>query len=110
MFDKDDLITTTMIYWTTRTFATAARYYAEATRNPWTPSHDRTPVVSAPTGVSMFAFNNPPGYDSSWIGRYYNLVFQRDHPDGGHFPPVERPEALVADIRETFRTLRAVRA
>lgn len=107
VFDKDDLITTTMIYWLTQTFATAARYYVDATRNPWVPSHGRTPVVEAPTGVSMFAFNNPPGYDPSWIGDYYNLTFRRDHPTGGHFPPIERPDTLVQDLRDMFQPLRA---
>jgi pimeloyl-ACP methyl ester carboxylesterase len=106
VFERDDLITTVMIYWLTQTFASAARYYAEATRNRWIPSHEGSPVVPAPLGMSLFAANNPPGYDSSWIGGYYNLVFLREHAAGGHFPPVEQPAALVDDLRSMFRPLR----
>jgi pimeloyl-ACP methyl ester carboxylesterase len=107
VFSLEDLTTTAMIYWVTGTFASAARYYADATRNRWSPAHDGSPVVPAPTGVSLFAANNPPGYDSGWIGTYYNLVFQRDHPTGGHFPPLEQPKTLVDDLRAMFRPLRS---
>jgi microsomal epoxide hydrolase len=106
VMDLDDLITVVMIYWVTGTGGTAARFYAEANRNPWKPSHDRHPTVEAPSGVSLFGANNPPGYDSSWIAGYYNLVFQRDHDLGGHFPPIEQPSQLVEDLRDMFRPLR----
>ena len=53
-FSKDDLLTTMMIYWITQSFGTSARYYYEATHNPWQPSHDRTPVVESPMGVAVF--------------------------------------------------------
>ena len=106
VMDPDDLLAAATIYWVTETGGTAARFYAEANRNPWRPSHDRRPVVEAPSGVSLFAANNPPGYDSSWIGDYYHLVFQRDHELGGHFPPIEQPQQLVEDLRDMFRPLR----
>ena len=50
-FSKDDLCTTMTIYWATQTYGTSARYYYEAAHNPWKPSHDRQPVVEAPTGA-----------------------------------------------------------
>ena len=53
-FSKDDLCTTMTIYWATQTYGTSARYYYEATHHPWKPSHDRTPVVEAPTGAAVF--------------------------------------------------------
>ena len=37
-----------MIYWVTQSYGTSARYYYEAAHNPWTPVHDRMPVVLAP--------------------------------------------------------------
>jgi pimeloyl-ACP methyl ester carboxylesterase len=106
VFTKDDLITSTMIYWLSQTFATAARYYLDAGRYPWAPTHDRSPIVETPTGISAFAGNLPPGYDGSWCRDYYNVIFQREHPKGGHFPPVEQPAALVEDLRDTFRLVR----
>lgn len=37
---------------------------------------------------------------------FKDIIFAKDHADGGHFGPVEIPEKLVADIRDTFRPLR----
>ena len=51
-FSKDDLLTTIMIYWVTQSYGTSARYYYEAAHDPWTPVHDRLPVVEAPVGIS----------------------------------------------------------
>ncbi|MGE0385541.1 MAG: epoxide hydrolase family protein [Gammaproteobacteria bacterium] len=104
-FSKDHLITTTMIYWHTRTFATSIRYYAEAMDHPWKPAHARTPVVEAPTGLSFFEPDSGPG-PTDWQRGYFNIHYTRSHPRGGHFAPMEEPEALVEDIRATFRSLR----
>lgn len=37
---------------------------------------------------------------------FKDIIFAKDHADGGHFGPAEIPEKLVADIRDTFRPLR----
>ncbi len=52
-FSKDHLLTLMMLYWATGAFVTSARYYAEVAKNPWRPSHDRQPVVEAPTGITL---------------------------------------------------------
>ncbi len=36
----------------------------------------------------------------------YNITHWSDHDEGGHFPAMEKPELLVGDIRDFFRTLR----
>src|ERR1700732_2056412 len=38
-----------------------ARTYANNNRYPWTPSHNRWPVIEAPTGITFVAYENPPG-------------------------------------------------
>jgi pimeloyl-ACP methyl ester carboxylesterase len=105
-FSKDDLITSTMLYWITESFGTSARYYYEARHRHWRPDHDRTPVVEAPTAMAIFDKEvalRPKG----WAERYYNLKRWTVFPAGGHFPPMEEPEALVGDLRAFFRTLRS---
>lgn len=104
-FSKDELLTTMMIYWLTDSFVTSVRYYAEAGRNPWKPDHANTPVVSAPTGITLFKPDMAPG-DMSWSKSYFNRTFFRVHDDGGHFAPAEEPAVLVEDIREMFRAYR----
>jgi pimeloyl-ACP methyl ester carboxylesterase len=105
-FSKDDLLTTVMIYWLTQSYGTSARYYYEAAHRPWQPSHSRSPVVEAPTGVAVF-LNEVVLQPKRWAQRYYNLQRWTVFPSGGHFAPMEEPDALVADIAAFFRTLRA---
>ncbi len=104
-FPKDDLLTTMMLYWATDAFVTSVRYYYEAAWNQWQPSHDRTPVVEAPTGIT---FHGPgaPQEPSEQQREYWNLMHWDSHPAGGHFAPAEEPEAIVRGIRATFRNLR----
>jgi len=104
-FSKDQLLTTMMIYWLTDSFVSSVRYYQEASAHPWRPDHDRMPVVEAPTGITLFDPDKPPG-DMEWSHDYFNRQFFRNHPRGGHFAPAEEPEALVGDIRELFRSSR----
>ena len=104
-FSKDDLLNTVMLYWITQSFGTSARYYYEAMHNPWRPSHSRTPVVEAPTGMAVFV-NEVVLMPRKWAERYYNLKRWTVMPSGGHFGAMEEPERLVEDIRAFFRSLR----
>jgi pimeloyl-ACP methyl ester carboxylesterase len=104
-FSKNDLIDTVMIYWLTQTYGTSARFYYEAAHHPWRPSHDRKPVVEAPTGVARF-----PGevvlQPRAWAERYYNIARWTKMAEGGHFGAMEQPEALIDDLRAFFRPFR----
>ena len=104
-FSKDDLLTTVMIYWLTQSYGTSARFYYEAGHNPWKPSHNRTPVVEAPTAITVFRgelIQQP----RRWAERYYNLKRWTPFSSGGHFAAMEEPVALTGDIRAFFKTLR----
>ncbi|MFN0095444.1 MAG: epoxide hydrolase family protein [Dehalococcoidia bacterium] len=100
-FSKDHLITTVALYWLNDAFVTSARYYAEAAKNPWRPSHGRTPVVEAPTGITFLEPDSGPG-PRDWHREYFNLVYWDHHERGGHFATWEEPEAVVAGIRATY--------
>lgn len=104
-FTKDDLCTTMTLYWATQSFNTSARYYYEAAHNPWRASHDRMPVVEAPTGAAVF-LKEVMLMPRRWAERYYNLQRWTVMPSGGHFAPMEEPQALIDDIRAFFRPLR----
>ena len=104
-FSKEDLCTTMTLYWVTESFGTSARYYYEALHNLWQPSHQRTPVVEAPTGISVF-LKEVILAPRKWAERYYNLKRWTVMPSGGHFAPMEEPQRLVEDIRAFFRPLR----
>jgi len=101
-FSKDDLLTTIMIYWVTQSYGTSARYYYEASHDPWKPAHDRMPVVEAPVAVSVLPEEIVTA-PRRWAQRYYNLQQMRYHSSGGHFAAWEEPQAIVQDIRDFFR-------
>lgn len=105
VWPKEDLITTAAVYFLTGTGGTSCRYYWECRGNPWSPSHNRFPVVGVPTAVSIFPgeIYKPP---HTWTEKYFNLQQYRVHKDGGHFAPLEVPDLFVDDVRSFFATLR----
>lgn len=105
-FALDDLITVVMLYWVTGSLPSAVRFYSNGWRDRWTPSHTHHPMVEVPTGISWFLRDLPPRPPFDLVSDLYNVVFTNVHDRGGHFAPVEQPEALVDDIRATFRPLR----
>jgi pimeloyl-ACP methyl ester carboxylesterase len=104
-FCKDDLLDNAMLYWATESFHTSARYYYEGAHQPWQPSHARSPVVEAPTGIAVFPaeLTFAPRVAAE---RYYNLRRWTDMPAGGHFAAMEEPGLLVDDLRAFFGALR----
>lgn len=114
-FEVDYLLTTASLYWLTETFETSVRYYRDAALHPWTPSHNRSPRIEAPTGITFLGGENPPGvstenrvdlFMSSAQSADYNLSFVNAHDHGGHFGYYENPQACIDDIRATFTSLR----
>ncbi|MBV9846301.1 MAG: epoxide hydrolase [Kutzneria sp.] len=103
-FSKDDLLTTITLYWLTNTIGTSIRLYYEAhqdrANSPIQPCY-----VGTPTGFASFPreLSVPP---KQWVERAYNLVRFTEFDRGGHFAALERPDALVHEIREFFRPLR----
>ncbi len=102
----DDLITTVMLYWVTGSFPSAVCFYSNAWRYQWQPSHDRQPMMEAPTGITWFGPEVSPRSPARAAEALYNVVYTNTHEHGGHFAPGEQPAAVIADIRATFRELR----
>ncbi|MBO1416065.1 epoxide hydrolase family protein [Streptomyces sp. FH025] len=115
VFSRDDLLTHATVYWANNAIGSSIRYYANIDRHPWRPSHDRWPVVEAPTGITFVGYENPPGVSTdrrvqsfldSDRAAWYNHVNLTAHERGGHFIPWENPGAWVDDLRRTFRSRR----
>ena len=106
-FDRELLLGTLTLYWTTETITTsllpywAHRHVAGAAL----PAGDVSPV---PTAISIFGgervpFPKPP---RELAERYYNVTSWAEHPTGGHFPAVAEPELLARSLRDAFRAMR----
>ena len=102
-FSKDDLLTSVMLYWVTESFVSSIRYYAEAARHQWTPSHLVGPEVTVPSAVSVFQPDVPRIPTAESLRQIYNLTQLRVHDRGGHFAAAEEPQTIVTDLRDAFR-------
>ena len=98
----DRLLDHVSIYWFTGSATSSARMYWEMGRA----RGEQAPRVEVPTGVSLFPHEivTPP---REWAEEQLpDLRMWREHDRGGHFAAMERPDALVADVRDFFRPLR----
>jgi epoxide hydrolase len=98
----DALLTNVSLYWFTRSGASAAHFLY----NSMNMAQDWSPGPEIPTAFSVFggdpfgivsAALNPGGANPNWF----------EHDEGGHFPSLEEPDLLVADLRTSFRGLRS---
>ena len=106
-FDRELLLATLTLYWTTDTITTSLLpYWAHRHLGGGAlPDGDVSPV---PTAISIFAgervpFPKPP---RQLAERYYNVTSWAEHPTGGHFPAVAEPELLARTLRDAFRPMR----
>ncbi|WP_294564131.1 epoxide hydrolase family protein [uncultured Arthrobacter sp.] len=104
-FTKDELLDLVNLYWFTDSFGSSIRFYSDTMNATWAPSRTEMPMVTVPTGFSLFPKDVPPPTDREWLEEYFNLRLARYHENGGHFSHAEEPEILATDIRDTFRGL-----
>jgi epoxide hydrolase len=96
--DLDQLLLNVSVYWFTATAGSAARIYAEGSA-AWGAPVERSAV---PTGVAVF-----PG-DASvrpLLEREHTITHWSEFDRGGHFPAMEVPDLLIADVRRFFATV-----
>lgn len=101
-FTRDELLTNVTIYWATGTLRSSAHWYWERRLRP--PAASRAVRIEVPTGVAMFpkeVMRTP----RSAVERKYDLRHWTTMASGGHFPALEEPEALAADIRKFVATV-----
>jgi hypothetical protein len=105
VFDRDFLCTTASIYWLTGAITSSLRLYYDHFNGGWPPAHDRSPTIECPTAFSIFP-KELVLLPRSVAAARTDLRQWRVHDRGGHFGAAERPDALVADLRDFFRPLR----
>jgi microsomal epoxide hydrolase len=102
--DRDQVLANVSTYWFTGTINSSTRMYFE-TMKAMARGEGLAENAEVPLGVSAF----PAELFMSrrrWVEATHNVTFWREYDRGGHFATMERPEAIVADIREFFRELR----
>jgi pimeloyl-ACP methyl ester carboxylesterase len=107
VLSRDELLDNVMLYWLTRSGASAARLYWESIRqvNEWI-SGPLTDSVTVPTGCSVFPkeLQRP---SRRWAEkRFTDIRYWNEPAKGGHFAAFEQPELFVEDVRAFFRLVR----
>ena len=101
--DRDQMLTNVMLYWLTGTAGSSGRIYYERAHADYT---GKPPLPSTtPTALADFPHDNfiPLRHIAE---RTNTIVRWTSYDRGGHFPAMEQPELLTADIRAFFRDLR----
>lgn len=105
---RDRMLTIITIYWLTATAGSSAQIYYESNHTsadfarcwagPW--------PLTMPAGVASFA-RDAVRPIRSWAEKILpTLTHWSEFDRGGHFPALEQPELLVADLRAFARTVR----
>jgi epoxide hydrolase len=96
--DLDQLLTNVSIYWFTSTGASAANFLYETGH-----STEWGAPGTAPQGWALFAAQP---FVRAMMDPDHEIGHWSEFERGGHFPAMEVPDLLVADVREFFRSLR----
>ncbi|RYC55853.1 hypothetical protein CHU98_g10356 [Xylaria longipes] len=99
----DEVCTWVSIYWfSTAGPAASTRIYYEHTHSS---KMSRQNLREYSPGVKLGYSHFPMDLTvlpSTWVHTLGEVVFERDHEDGGHFASWERPNEIVKDLRDMF--------
>ncbi|KAI0186960.1 microsomal epoxide hydrolase [Xylaria flabelliformis] len=106
---NDEVCTWVSIYWfSTAGPAASTRIYYEHTHssNPDKPNKMRRPDIREYSPGVKIGYSHFPMdlmvLPRTWTHTLGEIVFERDHKDGGHFASWERPDEIVKDLRDMF--------
>jgi pimeloyl-ACP methyl ester carboxylesterase len=103
-YSNDQILTTIMLYWVTRSIGPSMRMYFETfSRGNQIPQPAR---IEVPLGVAAFRESNR--VPRALAEPHYNVVRWEVIDDGGHFPGLENPTRLAHEIATFFGSLAGV--
>ncbi|GAQ04542.1 putative epoxide hydrolase [Aspergillus lentulus] len=86
------------LYWFTETYPRAIYFYREDfPHRKFTAELSTRWFIQKPFGFSYFPMELYAA-PKSWVATTGNLIFFKDHQQGGHFAALERPQDLKADL------------
>lgn len=89
------------LYWLTDTFPTSIYPYREL----FVPDADAgRQFCEKPTGYSWFPMELAP-IPCAWVETTANVVWHRQHHDGGHFAALEKPSDLLDDVEDFVKSV-----
>ena len=96
----EDILESVTLYWLTNCFATSLWPYRQLFTPGSMGAHENPAwYIEKPLGMSWFPKEIAP-VPRSWTATTGNLVFFRQHQQGGHFAALERPDVLLKDLED----------
>ena len=95
----DEFLTQVTIYWITNTMSSSCRLYYEALHNHKKQFAVLSSYIQVPVAVSYFEAE-PCKFPRDWLEVDSNLIQFKSYDKGGHFPSLEVPDLLLADIQQ----------
>ncbi len=105
VYDKDQLLTNVMIYLVTGTFGTSTWMYRGLMEDASGAPVPEGARIEKPMGLASFPIDIIPMPPRSFVERHMNVAHWTDMPTGGHFAALEKPAALVDDVRAYARAI-----
>jgi pimeloyl-ACP methyl ester carboxylesterase len=103
-FTRDQLLANISLYWFTGAIGSSFFPYYFRMHRPWPIPEGRT--IDVPTGYCEFPREILRAPRSVAAHTYTDIRRWTVMPRGGHFAAMEQPEALAAEVRAFFRSLR----
>lgn len=96
----DTILESVTLYWLTETFPRSIYPYRQLFTPGVIGAHENPKWhIKKPFGFSWFPKEIAP-VPKEWIKTTGNLVWWKEHSQGGHFAALERPEVLLGDLLE----------
>ncbi|MFV8817977.1 epoxide hydrolase family protein [Haliea sp. E17] len=99
----EQMLRSIALYWFSGCAGSAAQLYYEMAHNPVQERY-----VKAPTAAAIFPLEVVK-LPRSWAEQHYNIVQWNVFAQGGHFPALEQPAALLQDLRQFAILLQGAR-
>ena len=96
--DRDQLLADVSLYWFTRSGASSAQFYYEGAHS------GVMPLMGGPVPSAWAAFDTHPLLRRT-MDPANRIEHWSDFTEGGHFPAMDAPELLAADLRAFLRGL-----
>ncbi len=106
VYSKDEILANIMVYLCTDSFSTSTWIYFGRREEGGRFFPNDFKRIEIPTGIAIFPKEMSAWPPKSYIDRIFNVQHWSKMDSGGHFAALEKPELLVRDILDFFKSIK----